>query len=210
MRSLIGSLLLGSLLNVTSAADDGGFSHLRDHTQRLLRSLEAGHCPLPIETAAPLRKAIETGEKDPEAASATIQKLLDPLCLIVVSINPESRVKAARGPSSATMTVGRAKCFLIKVQNDAGVTHGLEVGSAQFARGASKVEGWLHATLLHDVPTRKALTGQKVEYVILRLIATEAGRREATLKFDVGQGTQDLGFRAEVPVLFTVNGSKDR
>jgi hypothetical protein len=38
----------------------------------------------------------------------------------------------------------------------------------------------------------------------VRLAAHEAGKREATLKFDVGQGTQDLGFRAEVPVLFTV------
>jgi len=39
---------------------------------------------------------------------------------------------------------------------------------------------------------------------VLRLRASAAGKREATLKFDVGQGTQDLGFRAEVPVLFTV------
>ena len=36
------------------------------------------------------------------------------------------------------------------------------------------------------------------------IYSSEAGRREATIAFDVGQGTQDLGFRAEVPVLFTV------
>jgi hypothetical protein len=36
------------------------------------------------------------------------------------------------------------------------------------------------------------------------LTALEAGKREATLNFDVGQGTQDLGFRAEVPILFHV------
>ena len=39
---------------------------------------------------------------------------------------------------------------------------------------------------------------------IALIYSSEAGRREATLTFDVGQGTQDLGFRAEVPVLFTV------
>jgi hypothetical protein len=44
--------------------------------------------------------------------------------------------------------------------------------------------------------------------VLLRLKALEAGKREATLKFDAGQGTQDLGFRAEVPVLFTVRKPK--
>ena len=36
------------------------------------------------------------------------------------------------------------------------------------------------------------------------LYSSEAGRREATISFDVGQGTQDLGFRAEAPVLFDV------
>jgi hypothetical protein len=39
---------------------------------------------------------------------------------------------------------------------------------------------------------------------VLRLTAREGGKREATFRFDVGQGTQDLGFRGEVPVLFTV------
>ena len=34
--------------------------------------------------------------------------------------------------------------------------------------------------------------------------SSEAGKREATIGFDVGQGTQDLGFRGEVPVLFDV------
>ena len=48
------------------------------------------------------------------------------------------------------------------------------------------------------------LGGQKLEYAVLTLRAEESGKREATLKFDAGQGTQDLGFRAEVPILFRV------
>ena len=36
------------------------------------------------------------------------------------------------------------------------------------------------------------------------IYSSEAGKREATLGFDVGQGTQDLGFRGECPVLFDV------
>jgi hypothetical protein len=43
-----------------------------------------------------------------------------------------------------------------------------------------------------------------VEYVLLRLRPREAGKREATLHFDVGQGSQALGFCAEVPILFTI------
>ncbi len=34
--------------------------------------------------------------------------------------------------------------------------------------------------------------------------SSEAGQREATIVFDIGQGTQDLGFRSEVPVLFSI------
>ena len=36
------------------------------------------------------------------------------------------------------------------------------------------------------------------------IYSNEAGQREATLSFDVGQGSQDLGFRSEIPVLFNV------
>ena len=48
------------------------------------------------------------------------------------------------------------------------------------------------------------LSGLKVEYAIALIYSSEAGKREATLAFDVGQGTQDLGFRGEVPVLFDI------
>ena len=48
------------------------------------------------------------------------------------------------------------------------------------------------------------LSGLEVEYAVALIYSSEPGRREATIAFDVGQGTQDLGFRAEVPVLFTV------
>jgi hypothetical protein len=122
-----------------------------------------------------------------------------------VSINPESRVKAARGPAPAELVRGRASVFLVKVHNEGGVTHPLAVGGPGLrAAGKAEPEGWLDAALIPagDGPAR--LHGGRVEYVLLRLTACEAGKREATFRFDVGQGTQDLGFRAEVPVLFTV------
>src|SRR5437764_12744310 len=53
-------------------------------------------------------------------------------------------------------------------------------------------------------PLTRNLSGLKVEYAVLLVYSTEAGKREATLGFDVGQGTQDLGFRGEAPVLFDV------
>jgi len=141
--------------------------------------------------------------------SEKVQKILDPYCLAGISINPESRVKAARGPWEAGLVRGRETFILAKVQNDAGVTHGLKVAGEQLrtATGTGK-DRWLEATVYKAKPAENTLTGQRLEYVVLRLKALEAGKREATLKFDVGQGTQDLGFRAEVPILFTVKEPK--
>jgi hypothetical protein len=48
------------------------------------------------------------------------------------------------------------------------------------------------------------LTGRPVEYRLLRVTCSAGGKRELTVSFDAGQGTQDLGFRGEVPVLFAV------
>ena len=43
----------------------------------------------------------------------------------------------------------------------------------------------------------------RLEYRIILLYSRDAGQREAKFSFNVGQGTQDLGFRNEVDTLFT-------
>src|SRR5262245_19095368 len=53
-------------------------------------------------------------------------------------------------------------------------------------------------------PMTDKLSGLEVEYAIALIYCHEAGKREATIGFDVEQGNQDLGFRGEVPVLFEV------
>ena len=48
------------------------------------------------------------------------------------------------------------------------------------------------------------LSGLEVEYAVALIYSQESGKREATIEFDVGAGTQDIGFRGEVPVLFDI------
>lgn len=147
----------------------------------------------------------------PQDLAERIQKLLDPHCLIAVTINAESRVKAIRGPAPARLQQARGYSTLIKVVNEAGIRQPLKVNIAAASPGRQTT--WLKA-VVSPLPrigagvsrsARERLSGNKVQYMILFLRADEAGKREATLKFDAGQGTQDLGFRAEVPVLFTVD-----
>jgi hypothetical protein len=201
------ALICASLVSadVTLPLVDADYPALQRLGERLLQALDALKQPVSKEKSNALASLLHDGGKDPAAAVEAIQKQLDALCLVQVSINPESRVKAVRGPARAELALAEEKAFLIKVHNEAGVTHPLMIGG-DAVRGAkpSSPEAWLRAEVYAAPPLRRELSGQKLEYVIVRLTAREAGKREATLKFDVGQGTQDLGFRAEVPILFTV------
>jgi hypothetical protein len=152
---------------------------------------------------------LEEDAKDGDRALERLQELLDPLCLVAVSINPESRVKAARGPAVAELVRDRPAVVLVKVHNEAGITPGLAVAGDELrTERHTGADRWLEAVVLSGKPLAKRLTGNRLEYVAMRLTARETGKREATLKFDAGQGTQDLGFRAEVPILFRVRPSR--
>ena len=210
---LLGSLVLALAVpaargQTTPPLVDGvEWEPLRDHCRNLMDGLEALKAPLPPETTQALRALLKEAPADPDAAAAAVQKLLDPCCLLVVSINPESRVKAARGSADAVLEVNQERLVLVKVQNDAGSTAALSVSGPEIRAPGEPADGrWLEAAPALESPFTRRLSGRRLEYVVLRLTAHEAGKREATFRFDVGQGTQDLGFRAEAPILFTVRG----
>jgi hypothetical protein len=50
---------------------------------------------------------------------------------------------------------------------------------------------------------RRRLTGLALEYAILEIYSRDAGQRSAKIAFNVGQGTQDIGFRNDVMTVFT-------
>ena len=52
-------------------------------------------------------------------------------------------------------------------------------------------------------PLRGELSGLNLEYRIIQLYSRDAGKREAKISFNVGQGTQDIGSRNDADVLFT-------
>src|SRR4026208_2347632 len=51
-------------------------------------------------------------------------------------------------------------------------------------------------------PLRQKLSGLPLDYRIVQLYSRDAGKREARISFNVGQGTQDLGFRNDADILF--------
>ena len=190
---------------------------LKSQAKRVAAALShLGH-PLTVAEQAALTMALDN-TNDGEAVSA-IQATLDRRVLMGVHINPESRVKVSRGAASATLLEQGWSVFLVKVHNEAGVTSPLRCSSVNAkplqkrSRGASEPEStitakdipdrWLDLIMFEQKPLTKTLSGLAVDYRIIQIYSRDAGKREGLFLFDVGQGTQDLGFRSELPVLFT-------
>ncbi len=182
---------------------------VRGQGRRLLASADRNAAILPKKTAHELRALLQRDPKDAAVACEAVQKLLDPLCLLAIQINAESRVKVERGPAVVPLHLKRTSWVLIKVQNDGGVTHALRMNGPEMIHPKESGEGrWLEASLPSPAPMTPELSGVRLEYRVLRLLPLEAGKREATFQFDVGQGTQDLGFRAETSILFSIDKQK--
>ncbi len=189
---------------------------LASATERLLQTLEFVGSPLKKEDSDKLREVIKG--TDAKVVTADVQKILDPYCLTMVTINPESRVSVTEGPVAKELIQQGWRTFLVKVHNDAGITAQLKPESPNiapiFKRSNNKPKAdvvitladvpqrFLDAVMYDKQPLKPELSGLKLEYRLIQLYSREVGRREAQLGFHVGQGTQDLGFRNSVPILF--------
>jgi len=194
---------------------------LAANSARVREALDALGAPLPRGVAAALRKA--EGARD----AARIQEVLDPLALVTVTINPETRVKVERGEGPAALQQGGYTPVLVKVVNLSTSTAPLRITSPQSGpvyagmaelsaqrqrqpklreneNTAGSRDRFLDVEMATAPPMLPRLSGLEVEYALALIYSSESGRREATLGFNVGQGTQELGFRGEVPVLFDV------
>ena len=189
---------------------------LAAHVERLLQALELTGSPLGEEQQAALRAAL-AGD-DAAAAVKKIQQILDPSCLVGVTINHESRVKAQVGPAAKELVEQGWRVFLVKVHNQAGVTaplrctspnaapmHDTWINEAEPPQTITQrdfVNRWLDIGMYDKPPMNDRLSGLELEYFIVELFSRDRGKREGKLVFDVGQGTQDLGFRSEANILF--------
>ncbi|HTE30490.1 MAG TPA: CehA/McbA family metallohydrolase, partial [Chryseolinea sp.] len=176
--------------------------------------------PLPPATTKALHD-LAAGSMS-EVTVSKVQALLDPFCLAMVQINPESRVKVDQGPAQPELMQEGWMSFLVKVDNQAHITAALAVESANAApvlHGSSSAprmkpgnalsEGdlsnrFLELYMYQDRPLKKNLSGAGLEYAIIQLYTRQSGHREAKLGFNVGQGSQDIGFRNTVDILFNI------
>ena len=189
-------------------------------TKRLAQALETAGSPLGEKVIQALQEAYR--KNSDEEVSAAIQAILDPLCIAGVDINAESRVKVSEGACPKTLMENGWRAFLVKVHNQAEITPELKCESPNAApvyqqgewpreRPKTKqklvdsdevADRFLTVSMLDRPPIKKRLSGLRLEYRILLLYSRDQGKREGALSFHVGAGTQDIGFRNAVPILF--------
>lgn len=191
------------------------------HAKQMIEALDFTGAPLqPSE-----RLALEEALKQDESAKlvAGVQAVLDKLCLLSVNINPESRVKVAPGPAKPILVEQGWSQFLVKVHNEAGVTAELKVSSPQagdvyrnqYPEPKNKIsqaeirDRWCEVKMFNGRPMRESLSGLELEYRIIQIYSRDSGKRAANISFDVGQGTQDVGFRSETSIVFNASASVD-
>ena len=194
---------------------------LAQQVRRLETALRYFGEPLPASEHQTLNEAI--GMADEALAVTRIQQVLDRFALARVHISPESRVRVEQGTARPRLVQGGTRLFLVKVINEAGVTAPLTVTSPNIGRvyipsrntptarmeitDAHVKERWAEMAIITQPPMRPRLSGLGIEYAILQVYSRDAGQRSATLSFNVGQGSQDIGFRNDVEVLFTADPS---
>lgn len=157
-----------------------------------------------------------------ETTVRKVQEILDPYCLAMVDINPESRVKVSRGPATAQLMQEGWTTFLVKVNNQAHITAKLlpESPNAEpvlhISSNAPRMKEvhrltagqldnrFMQVAMYHDRPLQPRLSGLGLEYAVIQIYTRENGKKEAKLGFNVGQGTQDIGFRNTIDILFDI------
>jgi len=229
---VVAPLLIGVLPEIPDRASSARqlqveLQPLTSQVKRLLEAMDYLGAPVSVADREALERAI--GLSDESRARREIQDVLDRYCLLDVHINPESRVKVGQGVAKPELVEHGWRTFLVKVRNEAGVTAGLVAESPNALRVFSKGpqgrsfsprpeqtitdsdvrDRWLGLSMFDKPPMKPRLSGLELEYRIIQLYSRDPGRREARISFNVGQGSQDIGFRNDTDILFTCRPAED-
>jgi hypothetical protein len=214
---LVSTALQGMVTSFGAAQTRVSLQPLAQQARQVETALAYLGQPLSANDREAINQAV--ADADEAAAVAHLEQTLDKHTLAIVEINPESRVKIHPGQAKPDLVEAGTRIFLVKVLNKAGVTARLVaespnalpmfVQSDLSAEPPMKIlpadarDRWVSLEFYDKDPMPERLSGLAVEYRVLEIYSRDRGQRSATLSFNVGQGTQDIGFRNEMNVLFT-------
>jgi hypothetical protein len=141
-------------------------------------------------------------KKISEAAHAgDLRITAEPLTLLRIHINPESRVKLAVATPPETVVQHRTQRFPVEIHNEARIRAPLQIRAFDRTASSNEPPTWCSIRLVENLLSTSLLTGEEHEWKLMELRCSETGHREVHLEVDAGQGTQDLGFRAAADLL---------
>lgn len=193
----------------------------RAQVERVVAALKLIGNPLPATEMATLHTALT--QPPGQETVDRLEAILKPHILIDILINPEGLVSVTRGAAQAELVQGGWRTFLLRVSNQAKETSALQIQSPlalpmgrpsgnstesahDFTIGAvDQVEAesrWIALNTWDKPPLQPTLSGLEIEYRILQIYSRDHGAREATLQAVTGAGSQDVGYRSSLPILF--------
>ena len=193
---------------------------LSETAELVTQALERLGSPLSAADRARLKTAAQQSDND---AIETIQKVLDPYCLIGIYIDEEAWLRiqpSSNNPDDRRLVQYAWRTFLVKVHNEGTVTTPLEVTSPQALlpheiTGASPSSEpkdpdswsrWIALRMVQDPPLDR-LSGQLLDYMILQVYSRDAGIRAADLVFRLGGGQVRRGHYADTSLLFYIDSA---
>lgn len=155
--------------------------------QRVIEALNYLGVPLRDADRAALEKALT--DTDAVAAVESIQKVLDPYCLLAAELKSEKEITGAVGSAKRELSEQGWTQFLIKVHNPQGLTGELRVTSPNAQRLAGSPAGevanrWLDLQMFNQQPLLPKLSGLALEYRIIQLYSRDAGPRQGKLSVE--------------------------
>lgn len=188
---------------------------LMAQVKRLETALDTIGDPLSDSIKSSL-KALQPEQGD-AMVTAAVQKLLDPLCLLSVSINKDGSIAASTLIDKPELVEQGWKTFLVKVVNSEQNTGELKYDSPNakpVPKGEqSKIaERWLDIAPVQSNPLLVRLSGLELEYRVLQLYCRDQGDRQGKLIVKLGSKEAELPLaihaKASTPVSFQVRDEK--
>jgi hypothetical protein len=142
--------------------------------------------------------------KDENQAVETIQTILDKRCLAGVHITAGKKLQTQAGPAKPQLAEQGWRVFLVKVHNEPALSQvELSVHSANALPLTKRSSGkpdpyvpsaddsgkrFLDVMMFNGQPLVRELSGLELEYRIVQIYCRDAGRKPASLQFDLSDG----------------------
>ncbi len=155
-------------------------------TKRLSEAMQSIGAPLTKEQI----ETLNTLKNEPSDANitASIQKMLDPMCIASIEISAAGETKVTPG-ATVHLAENGWRAMLVKVVNRAGAQSKLRVDSpnARPIPHGPKDEidnRWLALSMYDGRPLSANLSGLELEYRVVQISSTKVGHRQARLEFN--------------------------